>query len=202
MGRRPGDPTRQRQQPEGRTLIWRAIRFLRQFDLEELESTSGQSHANVQKYVLRLAKAGYLRLTTKADGQPGKANTYRLIRNTGQFPPMPEKTGGVFDLNLNQVFGDEFLLSPETGRCKAWEKMRQSDTFTVAELATVMSLSGARAFVGRLNACGYLERIEAHGGEYYRYRLVRDTGPSCPIVKRQGSIYDPNLNQYMEIHHQ
>lgn len=98
-----------------------------------------------------------------------------------------------------------------TARNRIWAAMRQLGRFCRADLAAAVAQpdsdrraleSSIRRYVARLVAVGYLVpltgrvRIAAHPNMgQKRYRLVRDTGPASPLVRRDGSIFDRNLGR-------
>lgn len=94
-----------------------------------------------------------------------------------------------------------------TIRQRAWNAMRITRTFTVADLTTAVARPGdgdveenLRRYVNALTRSGYLARAArrrpgtAPGSNGYAiYSLVRDTGPVAPVVSRkQGAVHDFN----------
>ncbi|TSD85992.1 hypothetical protein FFK22_024540 [Mycobacterium sp. KBS0706] len=98
-----------------------------------------------------------------------------------------------------------------TERTRIWAAMRQLGRFCRADLAAAVAQpdsdrraleSSTRRYIAQLVAAGYLVpltgrvRVAAHPNTgQKRYRLVRDTGPTSPLVRRDGSIFDRNLGR-------
>lgn len=137
--------------------------------------------------LIERASEGCYRLTERgrsADAEP-------LMLNAA-----PCSTGGVWDT---------------TERTRIWAAMRQLGKFCRADLAAAVAQpdsdrkaleSSIRRYVARLVAVGYLApltgrvRVAAHPNPgQNRYRLVRDSGPASPLVRRDGSIFDRNLGR-------
>ncbi len=188
--------TKREKLPDARTKIWSAIRMLKKFDFDDLERVTEQSYPHVRRYVRRLLAAGYLRLTAKVN-QAGH-NEYRLVRDTGPLPPMPRRnTAQVFDANNGQTYAED--LGP-TARDKAWEFMRQGKPFRLADLIERgVQQANAYKFLAGLLEAGYLKQVQptrpGPGGSPATYQLIRDTGELAPVVQRNGSVYDPNLEE-------
>lgn len=199
MTRRKGDftRTRKRQVPEGRAKIWQSIRFLGKFSLADLEEASGESDRNCHQYTLALAKAGYLKLEAAANGEPGKTNVYRLIRDTGNQPPIPRVNGQVFDLNCSEVFEPVEVRAPKSSRQKAWELLCRGSEVTVEALAehSKGSLNGLRQWVRALQQAGYVEACQEGRARWKHYRLAKKTGNLAPVLQRDGSLHDPNQEE-------
>lgn len=89
-----------------RERAWQSMRILRVFDLAQILATADISKDNAKKYILRLRRAGYVVcVQDRVNGRPGSRNTYRLARNTGPKAPVPFLDGGVYDPNLDTIFG-------------------------------------------------------------------------------------------------
>lgn len=67
--------------------IWSAIRVLRQFELADLEATTGASHRSVLGYLGLLQRTGYIRLVRIGSNRAGRAGLYQLISNPGPVAP-------------------------------------------------------------------------------------------------------------------
>lgn len=92
----------------GRDKMWSAMRTLRKFALTDLETMSGASRCDAQRYTCVLALAGYL---GRLRSEPGTAPTsngfhrYLLIRPSGPDAPIYRaKLREVFDPNSGEVF--------------------------------------------------------------------------------------------------
>jgi hypothetical protein len=89
--------------------LWTAMRGLKSFTPTDLAAHSSTASVPVkvdaaQGYCQALLRGGYLRI--ERPGVPGRREAiYRLIRNTGPFPPRERRVRGIWDDNL-----DEFVL--------------------------------------------------------------------------------------------
>jgi hypothetical protein len=115
-----------------------------------------------------------------------------------------------------------FITSPtgarrpvaDTLRQRAWTAMRISPRFTVASL-TVLARQAKdkypedelRRYLRALLRAGYVALLPARAGEPgagaaapKQWRLLRDTGPSAPVLRKRGKLmFDPNLSTHVEL---
>lgn len=84
-------------------------------------------------------------------------------------------------------------------RQRAWNALRVYKVFTAAEIAPVadISLTNLQKYLKALARAGYLrlERPKRNGylDGHAVWRLLRNSGPGCPIVRQDGSgAWDPN----------
>jgi hypothetical protein len=198
MARRKGDYTRSRKaQPQGRVKIWAAIRFLKRFDLEDLQVTTECEYQNCHKYTQALYRVGVLNLEVKP-AEIGQRFTFRLDpRFMGVEAPIPQKNGQVFDPNRGQVL-DVIRGNPKNSRERAWEAMRELHHFTQPQLARAAKCTKDNLckYLRSLLVAGYLEVVQPGMSSpkvAAVYRLIRNTGAKTPVVQRDGTILDPNL---------
>jgi len=88
-----------------RVRAWRAMRVQQKFTIGEIEAMAarGEKHANggIQRYLLLLERAGYLRRLRKR----GRELRYALVRDTGPEAPMVRRDRkAVKDMNTGEVF--------------------------------------------------------------------------------------------------
>jgi len=192
MARKKGDYTTRRQEPEGRGRIWRAIRVVKRFTLEDLELISEQGYQNCHRYVQSLWQGGYLRRVGRAEDLQF---VYQLLRNSGPEPPIPQGRGKqIFDPNQQKIYPCQSRRVD--ARLLAWQAMRALPQFTQAELAkqAVCAESNSQKYIRALLVAGYLEVVRpARTRQPAIYRLIRDTGDLAPVVQRDGTLVDPNL---------
>lgn len=214
MSRTPGALCLNPNTGSARARAWRAMRGHsrrgRAFTLDGLlaeVAADGRSttRTNLRKYLTALVRAGILEVT---DTRNGKASAYRMIRNVGPLSPVLRSDGeGVTDPNA-QKRREAAPVAPEprARRSRAWAVMRafaeRRQGFTlpdVMERTSVCSPSGRRdigRYLAALVATGYLD-MGRHGATS-RYRLIRDTGPAAPFVRRDGRLYDFNEGCYVD----
>jgi len=108
---RDGQPVTQ---GAGNKNIWRSMRMLKEFSPLDIQAHASTGKVTVKintvkAYCTTLTKAGYLRVSQKAK-PPRTQARYRIIRDTGPYPPQIQSTKQLFDPNLNEVTyrtGDE-----------------------------------------------------------------------------------------------
>lgn len=87
-------------------------------------------------------------------------------------------------------------------RARAWTSMRVltrcQGNFTLPDLVATAAIaeSNARHYLRALDRGGYLRRLRkpepGRASGHALWRLIRDTGPVAPRVRRDGEICDPN----------
>lgn len=88
-------------------------------------------------------------------------------------------------------------------RAQAWRSIRILRHFSIGEIVMTGNIQydNARRYLQRLEACGVI-RLQAknrtgHAGSFKRWHLMHDLGPRAPIVRTNGSLYDPNSGTVM-----
>jgi hypothetical protein len=100
--------------------------------------------------------------------------------------------GALIDPNLNPQHRSK--------RERLWQAMRQLRVFDSAQLATVTgqhqgAISRYLKFLCDLEYLVILSgNASGKAGSWITYRLVHDTGPLAPMKRRDGSLYDPNVD--------
>lgn len=108
MARTPGAFCKARQHGEARAKAWQAMRVMRRFTVTDLVTTSGIGEDNCSKYVRRLARAKFLRLSkARACGVPGSCHVWLLVRDSGPRAPILRTDGTVYDPNTRTVHIEE-----------------------------------------------------------------------------------------------
>lgn len=85
-------------------------------------------------------------------------------------------------------------------RQRAWNAIRVFKVFRASDVAATADINEAnlQKYLHALQQAGYLriERPKQNGKTlgHAIWRLVDNTGPQCPIVRRDG-VYDPNQQQ-------
>ncbi|WP_341990333.1 hypothetical protein [Azorhizobium sp. AG788] len=97
--------------PRRRTVqdkMWSTIRVSRKFDLARLEEMAGASTAGARRFVLALARAGYLTELRRQSGEAPTSNGFKrwlLIEDPGPATPVLKADGRVWDPNLGVFRG-------------------------------------------------------------------------------------------------
>jgi hypothetical protein len=85
-----------------------------------------------------------------------------------------------------------------TARDRLWLSMRILRRFTMPQACATAGLTedNARRYLIGLERAGFvrvvLENDSGKAGSFKTYALVKDTGPSAPILRKDGSTYDRN----------
>jgi hypothetical protein len=111
--------TKRSQIQPGQQQAWQAMRILRRFTLPQLLTTCPRlAHRTARAYLARLRRCGYVvRVARRISGQPGGADSYSLVRNSGPQAPIARKaTVSVFDPNTGLAWGDGGAQLDEAAR--------------------------------------------------------------------------------------
>jgi hypothetical protein len=172
----------------GRPAIWKAIRALREFNLDGLLRRCRCNDKTVRDYLSGLTIAGYL-----TRQQIGGLRVWTLVRDPGLEPPALDRTGRV--------------MAAASGRDQMWRAMQMRREFLAEELTfdtdPPVAPATARDYCKCLYKAGYLTIAQPSrkSGGRTRYRLPdsRITGPLPPQIMRSKAIYDPNLEAVVAI---
>lgn len=177
----------------GFEAIWQSIRALKTFSRTDLvldvakRSSWSVNDWTVKSYIQRLEKAGYLKVI-RTD-ETGKY-IYQLETDCGAEAPRLRKDG----TRCSQGRKQENL----------WRSMRMLKDFTHKELAITASADGVsiseqtvKDFIKDLRTAGYIRTTSAgcKATGLASYRLVQDTGPKPPAIRRINQVYDRNLKK-------
>lgn len=203
MARKPVDLIAAAPRPEGRQVIWGAIRQLRRFTVSKIEDTTRINEDTIRTYLRGLERAGYVQKvdhvcehTTHIPGS-FRAVVYELIKDCGVEAPRVTRKGVV--------------VTQGRAREQMWRTMRVLRDFTWRDLAVQASTeehpvepSDARDYIKHLHAAGYLVcmRPAKPGNKpgtgapaQYRFLSSKYTGPQPPQVQRVKQVFDPNLGR-------
>lgn len=178
---------------EARLLIWTTARILKEFSTARLVELTELPAATVQRYLQSLLQHGYVALISAYDphGDRGNSAVYRLEKDTGLFPPQ-QRSGRWVDANLNPTQRDN--------SSRLWQAMRELRAFDSAQLASITSQNqgAVSKYLKFLADNEYLRVLSGNAsgkaGSWITYRLVNDTGPLAPMRRKDGSLYDPNVD--------
>ena len=170
----------------------RGYRKNRDFTLDDLSVATGAGErSNLRKYLSALVTAGILIVTDTKNGHP---HVYRRALDVGPISPVLRADGsGITNPNRREPITRS---DPNSLRAKAWRAMRvfgqRRVPFTLIDIATRIfdaewRLDNLSTYVRALVRSGHLRRLTEG-----RYRLVSDTGPHSPILRRTAAIFDPN----------
>lgn len=103
VARLTGSLTKSHRVPVARQRAWNAIRIFKVFRASEIAVGADINEANLQKYLLALQRAGYLRVERpKQNGKSLGHVVWRLVDNTGPHCPIVRQDG-VYDPNQDRV---------------------------------------------------------------------------------------------------
>lgn len=162
---------------EKEQAVWAQAATLPEFTTVDLAGL-GVSEDTARRYCRRWQKSGRIRFRRTDEGN---RNVYAPVTSRavapGETPPVPTPEGNM------------------------WRAMRQVREFCPTDIAAGSNAGGVRVDVKTVQAycrdllnAGYLSvRRKARPGlNEAIYRLVRDTGPAAPVVKRVSGVFDPN----------
>lgn len=205
MARKPVDLVAAAARPEGRQIMWQAMRKLRRFTIADIEGETRIKEGTIRTYVCGLHRAGYLDVVGKQDRSaylthvPGSyaLSIYKLIRDVGIEAPRVTRAGAP--------------VTQGRAREQMWRTMRVIGEFSYRDLAMQATTeeqsiltTDAKDYVKHLYRAGYLaltvpdKRGNKPGtGAPARYRLLpsKYTGPLPPQVQRVKQVFDPNLGK-------
>lgn len=84
-----------------RDKIWKVIRALREFSIDEVATLTELTPAIVSVYVHQLLNAGYIRQAGIRKEANGRKRLYRLAKNTGPRSPIPCRC--IYDPNIDDA---------------------------------------------------------------------------------------------------
>ncbi len=182
--------------PEGRDVMWVAMRELGEFTLSDIEAKTRIKEDTIRNYVVGLTCAGYLEFIA-GQRSPGCVpghfirSRWRLVNDVGAEAPRVTKTGAPV------TQGDK--------RENMWRSMKILGEFDRRELAAATTLShcvvseaDARFYCRYLQRAGYLSIVQAGGTRQltrYRFVMARYTGPKPPKIQRIVQVWDPNISK-------
>ncbi|KAB7624352.1 hypothetical protein [Alkalilimnicola sp. S0819] len=194
MPRKPVHLTADSRRPEGRQVIWEAVRRLRRFRLKDVEEATRLKETTIKTYLTGLTNAGYLR---RVDEQQHTGHAryrpawWELMQDVGVDAPRVRKDGTE--------------VTQGRAREQLWRTMRIIGEFNYRELAVQASTeahpvaeSDVKHYCRYLHHAGYLICTRPSAGRNEaRYRLVPRgyTGPQPPQIQRVRQVWDPNLQQ-------
>lgn len=160
----------------------------RKFTIIDIEKLTSAHRDSVRDYVKRLVRAGYVE---QKDEKRDKAILYRLVKRRKQAPRLRRN-------------GEEVPRS--SARDNMWRTIKMLNVFTAKDLAVSastktqqISLSYAKNYIVFLNHAGYLKTLKSNKGRssMAQYKLLpgKNTGPKAPLIQRNKSVYDPNIEQ-------
>lgn len=181
--------------PEGRQVIWAAIRKLKTFCAPDLRSETAMPLDRIRDYVLALQRGKYVRRIGAEIREHREKRTvvmYELLRDVGVDAPRLRYDG-----------------SPVTqGRAREqmWRTMRVMRAFDARDLALTASTEeqpvrflDARDYAANLAKAGYLVVVSPasnrRGLTMYQFVPSRYSGPLPPQVQRIKQVWDQNLGK-------
>jgi len=192
-GRKPANLVADAKRPEGRQVIWQAIRQLKQFTILDIEGVTRINIQTIRTYVSSLQLAGYLSKNepndTAVNSGQFKRMIWILIKDPGVDAPRLDRNGAE--------------VTRGRGRENMWRGIKVLKQFTASELAGVasagnvtVSVKDTRRYLSYLCKAGYLKQEGKTNGEK-RYTLIisRYSGPLPPIILRVSQLFDPNIGQ-------
>lgn len=154
----------------------------------KISRKSGVHDTTVRTYIQGLLNAGYVKIIDWPDAFSDQ--TLCLVKYAGIEAPAVTKKGS-----------DHVVGLKNEAMWRSLRIMGSTSARGLAESCSInfnVSLLTARRYLGHLVKAGYVELISAGNGDrsaYYRLLPLKYTGPRPPAIKRDGSVYDANLDR-------
>ncbi|WP_297588201.1 hypothetical protein [Roseibium sp.] len=188
----------------GHEYYWSVIREIgkeNHFTRREIaRRTNDPNDKNLDEYLRRLKKAGFVRTVEVVEGTYGlethngkiRQEIYELVRRPSAAPIL-NKDGSKGILGLGQIH--------------MWTAIRNLHQFTKQELSIAsttndvpVSVKTAQSYACMLEKAGYLQILRPGGpnvARIWRLKPSMNTGPNAPKILKSKMIYDPNRQQIM-----
>lgn len=171
---------------ERRVAIWAAMRARGDDDwsVRDITRATDIPRWTVKDLADRLVLAGY---ATCEEGERGLR--FKLTHKAGVQPP--------------RLRPDGTPAEQGSGQLNMWRSMRVTREFSTTDLAAystvppvVVSPASAQKYCARLARTGFLRPLPRRSrADGMRYRLIRNTGPKPPRIRRDGTVEDPNTGE-------
>jgi len=202
VGRKPVDVSTNAKHPEGRQVMWEAMRQKKTFSTSDVEDVTRIKVPTIRTYLKGMEKAGFIKRTgeNRVGYSPTsfKAIIWQLINDIGIDAPRVTREGKIVTQGAAQQ--------------NMWRTMKITGEFNYVELATLASTkefpirpSAARDYIKHLYRVGYLmmTQKEKKGNRSttparYRFVKARNTGGKAPMVQRIKQVFDPNLGEVVK----
>lgn len=157
--------------------IWSYLNEHQQVTHEDLRTNTSASNWQRQNYLAKLKRLGILK-------ECGRRGTTRI------FTVMDDKSAAEFDARRRKTIWGAM-----------WTAMRISSVFTQADLSAAIASAYPDATPEKVHKyCAMLLRadylaviVKAKSGvSPARYKLVNDTGPLPPVIRKLECLVDPN----------
>ncbi|SDY54872.1 helix-turn-helix domain-containing protein [Citreimonas salinaria] len=165
-----------------RTAALERVRSMGEFCVEDLMKRVGLPVATARSYIRRWQDDGAIVLSRKDD----RIRYYIAAEQR---------------VDLVTVAQD--VKTPEGNM---WRAMRQYRQFSPLDITLVSNAGGvevsiekARSYCRALLEAGYLKVIDraVPGRREAMYRLIANTGPDAPVVRRVSVLHDPNTDEFL-----
>lgn len=160
---------------------WECAKTLGTFTYPELMAATGKSYDTVNRRVRHWELVGAVAID-RLDGT--RRVTARVINPAWGLSPAP-------------LAG----LRTKSAENDMWTAMRMTKTFDPVDIAALASTEPdlARGYCRVLSKIGYLRttRTAIPGVRDAAYRLIRNTGPLGPRIRRIRGVWDENLAQFL-----
>ena len=173
---------------------WTLIRKLRRFELPELRRRLEISPVTLHHWFACLEESGYLeRVAANPEQFPQKPDRWLLVRDTGPAAPIRRSNGTLYDPNLaGEVELDQQRL------WNTWRIHRQLTVEDALRNACLDSEQTTRLYLRAMVRHGYAVVTNPRKNPRV-YLLVRHELPLAPIRLRDHRVFDPNINQFVEV---
>jgi hypothetical protein len=183
--------------PADEAAIWAVAHRLKIFSFESLMAETGRSKGQIQRLIKRWTGAHGLDLVrTDADNR----KWWGVRPDQVAVPAIMDASGQRTAITGNPQDGSG------TPHRNMWRQMIRMRAFSPTDIAAMsntetiaVSVDDARSYCQLLLRFGYLavEKKARPGVVEARYRLINNTGPEAPQMRRIGVLVDPNLGEFI-----
>lgn len=183
--------------PADEAAIWAVARRLKIFSYESLMAETGRSKWQVTRLVQRWVGAKGL---DPVRTDPNGRRWWGVRADLVDVPTIMDASVQRAVITGNPQDG------PGTPHRNMWRQMIRMRTFSPTDIAAMsntetiaVSVDDARNYCQLLLRFGYLavEKKARPGVVEARYRLINNTGPEAPQMRRIGVLVDPNLGEFI-----
>ena len=183
--------------PADEAAIWAVAHRLQVFSYESLMAETGRSKGQITRLIKRWIGGNGLDLV-RTDG--GNRKWWAVRADQIAVPAVLDGQTQRAALAGNPADGHG------TPHRNMWRQMIRMKAFSPVDIAAMsntetiaVSVDDARSYCQLLLRYGYLavEKKARPGVVEARYRMIKNTGPEAPQMRRIGVLVDPNLGEFI-----
>jgi len=176
-----------------RQLMWLEIRKCpNDFTVLQISKTCNVKPSSTRAYIVGLMRAGFIHETSKQPNHLNRgfvANHYQLIKDVGYTAPEVTERGTPTPMNIkNKAMWNTLRITNAAFTSKQLAQFASTPEHTISHAC-------AATYLSYLHTAGYLSKT----GQKYQLLKKMNTGSMPPAVKKNGQVFDPNINTLMGV---